>query len=348
MGEIKKVVVGFSGGVDSAATVKILQKQGFEPVAVFLKMFSNKNLVEIENLAKKLGVELMIKDVSDFFKNCIIKNFLREYKNNRTPNPCVKCNFEIKFKILLEVANELEIEKVATGHYTRIEENEKIFKLLKGRDEKKDQSYFLYRLTQKELARIIFPLGKQVKEDIKKEALKNNWFEKIHESQDICFLENQEKIQDFLKNNLDEVDSQIGEIRNEEEKVLGRHQGLVFYTQGQRKGLGLAGGPFYVVGKNSEKNILLVSKNKKHQTLMNKEIIIEQVNWIDQKPEKDKIYLCKSRYRSKLTPGKIIKEKNNWKVILAESQWAVAEGQSLVIYDRDEVVGGGIINKSCV
>ncbi len=345
MKKTKKVVVGFSGGVDSIMTVRILQEQGYQPIVVFLKMFSTKNLTEIENLANKLGVELIVKDVSKNFENCIIKDFLEEYQNNRTPNPCVKCNLEIKFKFLLEVADELGIKKIATGHYARIREADGIFKLLKGQDEKKDQSYFLYRLTQKELARIIFPLGNLIKEDVKKRILAEGWLEQIKESQDICFLGNQEKVQDFLKNNLDETDNQIGEIENEVEEVLGRHQGLVCYTQGQRRGLDLAGGPFYVVGKDLERNILLVSKNKQHSALMNKEILIKQVNWISEKPKENQIYFFKSRYRSQLTVGKISKEKNKWKISLENSQWAVAEGQSLVVYNGVEVIGGGIINK---
>jgi tRNA-specific 2-thiouridylase len=168
----KKIVVGFSGGVDSMMTIKILQEQGYQPIAVFLKMFAGEKIEEVRHLADKLAVKLIVKDVSKIFSNCIIGDFLNEYKSNRTPNPCVKCNFEIKFKFLLEMADELRIDKIATGHYAQIKKEGKFFKLLKGKDEKKDQSYFLYRLTQKELARIIFPLGGRQKEDVKKEALK--------------------------------------------------------------------------------------------------------------------------------------------------------------------------------
>lgn len=339
----KQIIVGFSGGVDSAMTIKILQEKGLEPVVVFLKMFPDKNLIKIQDLADKLGVKLIVKDISNIFKDCIIKGFLAEYQNNRTPNPCVKCNLEVKFKNLLEIADELGIEKVATGHYAQIQEAEGKFKLMVGLDETKDQSYFLYRLTQKELARIIFPLGDKQKEKVKKEALENKLFEEIKESQDICFLDKAQKVQDFLKENLKVAENQQGKIEDEQGNYLGQHQGLVYYTQGQRKGLDLAGGPFYVVGKNLEKNILVVSKDKNHPALVNKEISIGEVSWVDQEPQENKKYLFKSRYRAKPTLGKIKKEEDNWKIILDVPQWAVAKGQSTVIYEGGEVLGGGTI-----
>jgi len=342
----ERIIVGFSGGVDSAITVKLLQEQGLEPVAVFLKMFSEQNLNQIQVLADKLGVELIVKDISNIFEACIVKGFLNEYQNNKTPNPCVKCNFEIKFKILLEVANELGINRVATGHYVQIKEVEGIFRLLKGIDEKKDQSYFLYRLTQKELARIIFPLGDKIKELIKKEALDNNFFKKITESQDICFLGKQEKIKYFLKNNLTSIKNKSGKIEDNTGRILGQHQGLAYYTQGQRRGLALSGGPFYVIGKDFKRNVLLVSGDKNNSALMNREIIIRQVNWIGAVPKADQIYHFKSRYCSQLVPGRIFKDGGNWRVVLEGFQWAVAEGQSLVVYMESEILGGGIIKEA--
>lgn len=341
----EKVVVGFSGGVDSAMAVEILRKKGFEPVAVFLKMLENKNLDLVRHLADKLGVELIVKDISEIFEDCIIKGFLIEYQNNKTPNPCVKCNYEIKFKILLKIADELGIGKIATGHYVRVEKRAGKFRLMKGLDESKDQSYFLYRLTQKELARIIFPLGDQKKTVVKKEALEKKLFEKIEESQDVCFLEGQKKVQDFLKDNLDQSQIEVGEIQNEKGDFLGNHQGLVYYTQGQRKGLDLPGGPYFVIDKNFKENILIVSKDKNHPDLTNKEVYLEQVNWIAEEPESEKIYQFKARYRSDFSSGKVEKEQNQWKVILDKPQWAVAEGQSMVVYEGDEILGGGRIKK---
>jgi tRNA-specific 2-thiouridylase len=243
------------------------------------------------------------------------------------------------------VADKLEIKMVATGHYAQIEELGGIFKLLKGQDEQKDQSYFLYRLNQKELARIIFPLGDKQKDDIKKESLENGWFEKIEESQDVCFLENEETTRDFLKRKLDKHQNLVGDIEDEAGKVLGEHQGLVYYTQGQRKGLDLSGGPFYVVGKDLSRNVLQVSENKEHPALINKEIYLERVNWIFGELDENKVYQFKSRFRAKASSGLLVKEKNNWKVVLEESQWAVAEGQSMVVYDDKYVLGGGIIKE---
>jgi len=342
----RRVVVGFSGGVDSATVVKILRENGFEPVAVFLKMLPDQKIDKIKILADKLGVELVVKDISNIFADWIIKGFVDEYKNNRTPNPCVKCNFEVKFRNLLKVADEMGIEKIATGHYARIEKKGDRFKLLKGKDQSKDQSYFLYRLTQKELSRIIFPLGDKLKEDVKKHALENDWFEKIKESQDICFLEEQKDAREFLKENLKAESNQPGNIKDESGRILGEHQGLAYYTQGQRKGLDLSGGPFYVIGKKEKENILVVSRDKNHLKLNNKDILLKEVNWTNGEPEEEKRYEFKSRYRSQLVTGLFEKKKNNWQVVLDEAQWAVAVGQSLVCYDGDEVVGGGIIESA--
>ncbi len=343
--KFKKIVVGFSGGVDSVTAVKILREKGFEPVAIFLKMLKNKNLDDVHCLADKLEVELIVKDISEIFKECIIKSFLNEYQNNKTPNPCVKCNYEIKFKILLKIADELGIDKIATGHYARIEKRDGKFRLLKGLDKSKDQSYFLYRLTQEELARIIFPLGDQQKAIIKKEALDKKLFEEIEESQDVCFLEGQKKVQDFLKDNLDQSQIESGEIQDEEGIFLGNHQGLVYYTQGQRKGLDLPGGPYFVIDKNFKENILVVSKNKNHSNLINKEIYLEQANWIAEEPEPEKKYQFKARYQSGFSLGKVEREERRWKIVLDEPQWAVAKGQSVVVYKGDEILGGGMIKK---
>ena len=338
----KKIIVGFSGGVDSTMTVEKLKDAGFEPIAVFLKMFPKQNLKEAEKMAKKLDITLVIKDISEIFRSCIIDEFLKEYQNNQTPNPCVKCNYEVKFKFLLKIADEIGIEKIATGHYARIQEINGKFKLLKGLDVEKDQSYFLYRLTQKELSRISFPLGDEIKNEIKVKALNKKLFKEIKESQDVCFLGTGESTDYFLKNNLQD---NPGEIQDEKGRVLGTHKGLAFYTWGQRKGLDLPGGPFYVIDKNISKNILVVSKDKENSDLINKEIYLKQVNWIFSKPDLNKKYDFKSRYRSKATSGKIKKEKNIWKIVLDKPQWAIAKGQSLVVYSGEEVVGGGIINK---
>jgi tRNA-specific 2-thiouridylase len=341
----EKVVVGFSGGVDSTTAINILRENGFEPVAVYLKMSKEKNLEPVRHLAEKLGVELIVKDISEIFKDRIIKGFLSEYQNNKTPNPCVKCNYEIKFKILLKIADELGVNKIATGHYARIKKRAGRFHLLKGLDGNKDQSYFLYRLTQKELARIIFPLGDQKKAVVKKEALEKKWFEKIEESQDVCFLEGQKKVQDFLKENLDQNQIESGEIQDEQGSFLGNHQGLVYYTQGQRRGLDLPGGPYFVVDKNFKENILVVSKDNGHPNLINSEIYLKQVNWIAEEPKPEKIYQFKARYRSDFSSGKVEKDQSQWKVVLDKPQWAVAKGQSMVVYQEDAVLGGGIIRK---
>ncbi|MFO7807560.1 MAG: tRNA 2-thiouridine(34) synthase MnmA [Candidatus Moraniibacteriota bacterium] len=339
----KKILVGFSGGVDSTAAIYFLKKAGYQPVAFHLKLFKEGNEKFARKIASKLGVEFIIEDISDVFKNKVIDYFIKEYSSNKTPNPCVKCNPEVKFHYLFKKADCLGIEKVATGHYAKIEKEDDCYNLKKGGDKSKDQSYFLYRLSQKELSRTIFPLAEKRKKDLKELLERQRISFAKEESQDLCFFGKKEKLEDFIDSF--SVKSRPGEIVNEKGDVLGRHKGLIYYTKGQRKGLLIGGsGPYYVIGKDIENNCLLVSNNVKHPFLLNKEIIVSDCNWICEEPQEGKKYQFKSRYQVDYSEGRIKKlSENKWKASLDVFQYAVSEGQSLVVYDGAIVVGGGVI-----
>jgi tRNA-specific 2-thiouridylase len=374
---MKKIVVGLSGGVDSAVTVHLLKKRGYEVVGVFLDMLDDINDSELkraEILAEQLEIELVRKDIRKLFQKEIINEFVNSYKNGLTPNPCVICNPKIKFKYLLEVADKLDIKKVATGHYARISENltgEKI--LSKAKDKTKDQSYFLYRLTQEELQRVIFPLGGLLKTRVKEAAERIGLKVPKAESQDVCFLKDSKDLEEFLQKELASKDCSLehneverearplasgtnkedftkGDIIDEKGNILGGHRGLLIYTIGQRKGLDIGGdGPFYVVGKDFESNELLVSRNRQDKKLSKKEIVIDDFNWINERPVEDVVYQVKIRYQMKSVEARLeVRSNGQWKVKCNKSVWAVAPGQSLVVYDKDVVVGGGKIVETCL
>ncbi len=338
---MKEILVGLSGGVDSAVTVKLLQEQGFFVRGVFLKMLPKNDLERAEILAEQLGIELFAEDLVNVFQKEVIESFVRDYKKGLTPNPCVNCNPKMKFKYLLDVADKLGIDLVATGHYAKIKKVGNDFILEKGEDKIKDQSYFLSRLNQWQLTRIKLPLGEFRKDEIRNIAKKDNLSIPKSESQDVCFLAGIKTI-DFLKKYSLQQEFLGGDIINENGEVVGQHKGLLGYTIGQRKGLDLGGGPFYVIGK--QKNILLVSRDR--NDLNSKEVVFGDVNWINEAPKEGKEYQAKIRSQMKevaVTVDKLTED--SWKIkSLKDNFWAVAPGQAVVVYDKDKVVGGGIIN----
>ncbi len=342
-----KIIVAMSGGVDSSVAAAILKRENFDVKGIFMKLAGLPEFKESEKRAKKIAKVLRIPfltlDIRKEFKKRVTDYFLKEYKKDFTPNPCVVCNKEIKFGLLLGKALDLGADFIATGHYARKQgiknwEQEIEYKLLKGKDKAKDQSYFLWKLNQGQLKHILFPVGNYTKNQVIKLAKSFKLPAlNIPESQEICFIP--KNINNFLKRYLK---PESGQIINNSGKILGQHQGLFFYTIGQRKGIKLPGGPYYVLDKNLKKNALLVTKKEKD--LYKKEIIIKDVNWISNNDPKPPLRVnAKIRYRSELASAVIYKINNKYKIVFNRSQRAVTPGQSVVFYRGEELLGGGII-----
>ncbi len=338
----KTVLVAMSGGVDSAVSALILRERGFDIHGVHFVLYDNDHSAkQIKAIAEAIKMPLFIKDISKTFKREIIDYFINEYKTGRTPNPCVLCNYLIKFSNLAKYADRKNISYIATGHYACIEENEYHFYLKKAKDRLKDQSYFLYRLTEKELQRTIFPLGDLTKTEVKQYAKDHNMHIQEHESQDVCFFHAQESLDCFLEKFIEKKE---GSIIDEKGNVLGGHRGCEFLTIGQRHGLNLSGGPFYVIDKSIDRNEIVVTKNINHPRLSAAKIIFKDAVWVNNEPEGSKNYQIRTRYQSKQTHGILKKQDGQWIAELETPQWGVAPGQSLVVYAADIVIGGGVIS----
>lgn len=360
----KKVVVAISGGVDSAVTALLLKKQGFQVIGVFMRLGDHSIAGEqaARAVCAHLGIKFFPVNISRKFEKEVVDYFVESYSKGLTPNPCVKCNKLIKFGELLRVANELDADFLATGHYIkkleirpagntsrrkypRGEKSKISYKLFKGEDEKKDQSYFLYNLTREQLTKILFPLGDFKKEEIKKIAKEAKIPNQPSESQDICFMMKDGKIlnhNDFLK---DHIKARPGDILDMNGKVIGRHKGLPFYTIGQRKGIEIGGiGPFYAVKMDYKKNVLYVTDKSNDKNLYRDELVAENVNWISGKIPK---MPCKCaamiRYRHKAEDCEITHDNGEYQVKFKNKQRAVTSGQSVVFYRKEELLGGGLI-----
>jgi len=345
---MEKVLLGMSGGVDSTAAAIILQEQGYEVVGVTYKLVDSEDTKYIEDakyVAGKLGIEHFVADFRKEFKRDVIGNFIDEYENARTPNPCVRCNMHIKFGAIFDTADEMGIKYVSTGQYSKIEKIDDKYYVKKADSEKKDQTYFIYNLKEEHLERILFPLGHVESKDYVRNMLKEHGIEIFSkkDSQEICFIKNMKYTEYISKNSHKRFKK--GNFVDVKGNVVGEHSGIINYTIGQRKGLGIAlGKPVFVVDIDIDSNTVVLGDN---EDLFRKKLIIKDVNIINSKYLLDELRVqAKIRYAGNATSAKVRKIENDfYEVTFDEPVRAVTRGQSLVMYDDDILVGGGIIVK---
>ncbi len=349
----KTVYVGMSGGVDSSVSALLLKEQGYNVVGVYMKNWSKdlpgmkcpwaEDLADAKRIAVKLGIDFYVWDFEKEYFDKVVEYMLSEFKKGNTPNPDIMCNQEIKFKLFYEKAMKAGADYIATGHYARV----KNAMLLRAVDENKDQTYFLYRISEESLSRTIFPIGEMMKPEVKKLAEEkglHNAYKK--ESMGVCFV-GEVGMKDFLKEYIDVIPGEIREIESDE--VLGYHEGAVFYTIGQRHGLYFNGKkgvvndglPYYVVKKDIDKNVVYVSKNLNHKAIWTRELELKDV-FVRSKNNRfveAKDIQVRLRHRAPLIPAKF----DGNKLYFAKEIKRPASGQSAVIYDGEACLGGGII-----
>lgn len=346
-----RVYVGMSGGVDSSVTAALLVEQGYDVTGVYMKNWTQDlpgmrcpwadDLADAKRVAVQLGIDFKVFDFESDYRHKVVDYMIDEYRAGRTPNPDIMCNQEVKFKLFLEAALEDGADMIATGHYARVINGE----LHRATDDNKDQTYFLYRVTRAALEKTLFPLGEFEKTEVRKMA-EARGLTTAHkkDSQGICFV-GQIGIREFLSQY---VAQEAGDIVDKASgKVLGRHDGAIFYTIGQRHGLDLGGGlPYYVVGKDMEKNEVYVTTNLNDDGLWRPQVLLSRVHWISGQAPAESEYHVRARHRGALLSASIAHQADaEWLVTLQSPERAIAAGQSLVIYDDQGVcLGGGIVS----
>ncbi len=343
----KTVAVAMSGGVDSAVTAHLLKQKGYKIIGIFMQLgIDGESSMEI---AKKncqiIGADFHSFDLSRTFSQNIINYFLESYERGYTPNPCIKCNQLIKFGELLKVTRKVGADYLATGHYCKKIKNKEVYEIWEADDKNKDQSYFLYTLTQEKLKSVIFPLGSWTKKQVKNIANKAGLLFEQKESQNICFLSG--SITQFLKQNLT---LNSGPIQSLQGDNLGCHNGLPLFTLGQRRGINIGGsGPYYVAGFDYKCNILYVTNKKEDSVLYTKKLKATDMNWISgQNPKTEQPLSAKTRYNQSKKECSIKQKESDYIVTFKKQLRAIAAGQSIVFYRQEKVLGGGIINKICL
>ena len=351
-----KVILGLSGGVDSSVAALLLKKQGWQVEALFMKNWEEdddaeycsaaEDLADARAVAERLDIPLHTMNFSAEYWDRVFSYFLDEYRAGRTPNPDVLCNREIKFKAFLEHALEMGADYIATGHYARVACDERCH-LLKAEDENKDQTYFLYMLGQHALSHSLFPLGGYSKPRVRemaREAGFSNYRKK--DSTGICFI-GERRFRDFLSTYLP---ANPGEIRTPEGQLIGEHQGLMYYTIGQRQGLGIGGvkgsseAPWFVAAKDLENNVLIAVQGRDHPLLFSSQLEAEQLHWTaGQAPDSPLRCQARCRHRQPLQDCEVSIRGDRMKVVFDQPQRAITPGQSVVLYQGQECLGGGII-----
>lgn len=347
-----------SGGVDSSVAAFLLCEQGFHVEGLFMKNWeedddneycaAEKDLADAKQICEKLNIRLHTVNFSSEYWDLVFEHFIKEYKSGRTPNPDIICNKEIKFRAFLDYAIKMGADLIATGHYARCENKNSFPVLMKSFDKEKDQTYFLHTLDSQQLGYTLFPLGELNKNNVRSIAKNNNF--NVHSKKDstgICFI-GERKFKEFLKRY---VHTSPGKILTLDGKDVGKHDGIMFYTIGQRHGLGIGGqqdsseDPWYVAEKDVDNNILYVVQGHNHEALFHSKAIIHNMHWIGEKVPSDTFNLsAKIRYRQTDMSCKIeYKDKETLLVLFESPQWAMTPGQSIVFYDNDICLGGGII-----
>ncbi|MUP46240.1 tRNA 2-thiouridine(34) synthase MnmA [Gramella sp. BOM4] len=395
---MKKVVVGLSGGVDSSVTAYLLKEQGYEVIGLFMKNWHDDSVTISDEcpwlddsndammVADKLGIPFQTVDLSEQYKERIVDYMFNEYERGRTPNPDVLCNREIKFDVFMKIALSLGADYVATGHYCRKDEFEQdgktIYRLLAGKDNNKDQSYFLCQLTQEQLAKTLFPIGELQKSEVRQIAAEQNLITaEKKDSQGLCFI-GKVRLPEFLQQKLKpkegvivevpasistyqkeqkSFDSKIEELEHlsekyvyqpEDGKVVGKHQGAHYFTKGQRKGLAVGGTPepLFVIDTDVEDNIIYTGQGKDHPGMYRKALFIAQdeVHWVreDLKLGEDGEMKVKARirYRQPLQEASLYQTSNGMYIVFEEEQASITEGQFVAWYKDDELLGSGVIS----
>ncbi|WP_318508268.1 tRNA 2-thiouridine(34) synthase MnmA [Bacillus sp. T3] len=351
-----RVVVGMSGGVDSSVAALLLKQQGYDVIGIFMKNWDDtdengvctatEDYEDVIRVCNQIGIPYYAVNFEKQYWDKVFTYFLEEYKAGRTPNPDVMCNKEIKFKAFLEHALKLGADYLATGHYARVEYRDGEYKMLRGVDENKDQTYFLNQLNQSQLEKVMFPIGSLEKarvRELAKEAELATATKK--DSTGICFI-GERNFKEFLGNYLP---AKPGNMETFDGKIMGRHDGLMYHTIGQRHGLGIGGSgePWFVIGKDLERNVLYVGQGFDHEKLYSDSIVATKISWTSNRPVQAE-FTCTAKFRYRQADNKVTVKKmddGQVEVIFDEPIRAVTPGQAVVFYNGDECLGGGTIDK---